>query len=120
MANNIYTKLLQKKWFRNFFSESTYFLVSDTKSEAEAKWVIDKDFKKGQFIHNINGKWYSQFFCSECHNELIHSDSFISGNQEKGIVEYVCSYCKKHQYGNLGIIPGILHCDVDGNPINLN
>ena len=41
--------------------------------------------------------------------------SHVKTNEVTGVVEFVCSYCAKRQYGLFGIIPGFAHCDENGH-----
>lgn len=106
--------LIQKRWFRNMFSDKTYFKNYGT-------WYDLKDYKKGDMIHAIDGKWNSQAFC-DCGNELVHSQSFIKENFIKEtklfVYKYKCSVCGVESYYNPGIIPGLLKCDKYGSPLN--
>lgn len=102
--------LTQKQWFRNIFPAKTYILVNNT-------WKEIKDFKRGEKITNVDGKWNTQLFCS-CGNELVHSESFVKQYEVKDgwVIEHKCSHCEKQTYSRPDIIPGLLGCDQNGNP----
>jgi hypothetical protein len=103
-------KLIQMRWFRQMFSNQSYYLISGT-------WVRSSKFKIGDKIEDVSGPWYSLNFC-ECKNELSHSKSFV-GADDKGIWEYKCTHCGKHQYKNGTLGPFILESDEDGVPIGI-
>ena len=104
---------IQKRWYRNLFSKKTFFLISEDKNKT-CFWIEQKNFKKGVILKNVDGLWYTQFFCNNCKNELVHSNSFIK--EKNDIAEYKCSHCNKEQYGRLDVMPGILHCSKEGIP----
>lgn len=102
--------LIQKQWYRNITTKATFYKSND-------KWHNLKQFKKGEKIEAIDGKWNTQVFC-KCGNELVHSQSFIKERHVKESGEYVfdykCSFCGVEQYFNPDIIPGLLQCDKNG------
>jgi len=104
---------LQKKWYRDLFSKRTFFKSS------KGEWKDLKNFKIGEKIIEIDGKWNSQVFC-DCGNELSHSQSFVE-SKDMGVgltvYTYLCSHCNKVSHFNPDVIPGLFPCDDKGNPI---
>jgi len=104
--------LIQKQWFRNLFSKRTFYL-NDT------KWRDLSEFKKGEKIRAIDGKWNTQVFC-ECGNEMVHSQSFLDERFVKDTNQYVydyqCSFCGVKSHYNPEIMPGLKKCDKNGIP----
>ena len=109
----MYEKLIQKRWIRNLFSKRTFYKNYGT-------WYDLKDFKKGEIIHAIEGKWCNQVFC-KCGNELVHSQSFLKDryvkSTDQSVFDYQCSFCGTTQHYNPDIIPGLLKCDNNGIPL---
>lgn len=106
--------LLQKKWFRNLFSDKTFILVN-------FHWKDYTDFKLGEKITSVDGRWNTQTFC-KCGNELVHSRSYTGIRAEaiSGVVySYKCSCCGFVSYRRPDLIPGLLSCDKQGKPINI-
>lgn len=102
--------LLNKKWYRDLFQSRTFV-------KSDGNWIDIKNYTKGK-ITKVDGKWNTQVFCG-CGNELIHSNSFLQerGYKAYSVFDYKCSNCGEIQHYNPDVIPGILKCDVDGNPL---
>jgi hypothetical protein len=103
--------LIQKKWFRELFSNKTYY-------RSNGIWRDLKFFKKGQMINDIDGKWNTKAYC-KCGNELVHSNSFIKEryvtHTDQYVYDYKCSFCGNGLHYNPDIIPGLLKCNKDGS-----
>lgn len=107
--------LLQRKWYRNLFNSHTYYLNKGT-------WKNLNDFILGEKIELVEGDWSTQFYCT-CGNDLVHSHSLethVITKHNGDIFKYSCSHCGDIIYGNPNIIHGILSCDKNGIPSNLN
>lgn len=102
--------LLRFKWYRGLFSKRTFVKSDD-------EWIDIKNYTIGK-VTEVDGVWNNQVFCI-CDNELVHSHSFIRERNINGrfVYDYKCSNCNKEQHMNPDIIPGLLACDFNGNPI---
>ena len=105
--------LIQKRWFRGLFNKRTFY-------RSNGIWHDIRHFKKGEIIHDIDGKWNTLCYC-RCGNELVHSQSFLReryvSKTNQFVYDYRCSFCGTEQYYNPDIIPALLKCDKDGLPI---
>src|SRR5690554_2280246 len=102
--------LLNRKWYRNLFSNRTFVKVDNS-------WIDIKNYKVGK-ITNVDGKWNTLAFCN-CGNELIHSKSFIRERDLKthSVFDYECTNCGEKHHWNPDVIPGLLKCDINGTPL---
>ena len=102
--------LIQKQWFRNLLEKRTFYLSND-------KWKELSEFKKGEKVEKVDGKWNTQTWC-KCGNELVHSESFLCQREVKetgfAVYDYKCSFCGVKQHRNPCVMPGIHSCDKDG------
>ena len=103
--------LLNFKWFRSLSSSKTFVKV-------DGEWIDHSKYVKGK-ITDVDGKWHTQVFCG-CGNELVHSNSFLSERQNNqwSIYDYKCTGCSKVKHFNPGVIPGLIECDFNGNPLS--
>ncbi len=121
-------------WYRNSFGNKVFGFI-ENKISHKKYWVClgkrkyrfselislyKYDSSKERLIDVDGRAWFIAFFCSNCGNELIYSNSFIGeyNTPNGGVSEYCCAHCFTKQYGNLDIIPGILHCNSQGVPNN--
>lgn len=104
---------LQFKWYRDLFPTKTFI-------KCDGVWKNIKDFKKGSKIESVYGKWTTLAFCVKCQNELIHSESFLEERKvlNNFVWDFKCSFCGHVSHWNPDIIPGLLLCDENGEPIN--
>ncbi len=102
--------LRSKKWYRNLFSTITFV-------KSDGAWINIKEYTKGK-ITEVDGKWSNQAFC-KCGNELVHSNSFIKERDltTHSVFDYKCSSCGEVQYLNPDVMPGLMPCDINGNPL---
>jgi len=125
--------LAQYQWYRNNTKNKIFAYIWNKCALHENYWVylgykksshseFHSKYKHNKFCEKIliieGDNWNSQYFCGECKNELVYSDSIVEEkNTPNGtVVKYICSFCSNTQYGNLDITPGILSCDKNGIP----
>jgi hypothetical protein len=112
------TKLFAKIWNKCALNENYWVWLGSRKTQRSLYVQKHNHNKFCEKILVIEGRnWNSQFFCTECKNELTFSNSFVEAKDTPngGVVKYVCSFCSNTQYGNLDVIPGIMNCNEDGS-----
>jgi hypothetical protein len=108
--------LAKHKWFRSLWPSKTFVNV-------DGEWMDIRRYHKGKVI-DVDGKWHTMVFC-DCGNELVHSKSFVNRHQTKlpdrqiiqTLYEYKCSNCGRELFFRPDIIPGLLRCNPNGDPI---
>ena len=102
--------LIQKRWYRNYTSKTIYL--------SNGIWKLMNDFEIGEKIEEVVNGCSTQTWC-ECGNELVHSESYLREREVKktnmAVYDYLCSHCRKYQYRNPCLMPGLHSCDKDGN-----
>lgn len=107
---------IQYKWFRSLRDGDTYVKI-------DGKWYTHDYYEQhmsgSSKITDVDGKWNSLAFCS-CGNELTHSNSMTGVTTLHNNIRtfnYECRCCGTKQHWNPDVIPGLIQCDKDGNPL---